>query len=359
MRAGTSHYFDSYTALGQILITIYNTCMFVVTGASGLVGANLVRILLDQGQQVRALVHKDRRALEGLEVELVQADLLDPDSLCRAFSGAEIVFHLAGLISLRMDKWEALHTVNVIGTRNVVEACLCSRVGRLVHFSSINSLIQEPFTKPVSEDQPLVDASTLLPYDRSKILGEMEVQLGRQKGLDAVILNPTGILGPNDFKPSYLGQALLMLAKGRLPALVSGGFDWVDARDVALGAVAAANRAADGSRYLLSGHWRSVKEVAAEVARCTGRRPPRIVLPWQLIYWLAPLFPYLRPIFPFLNEGMEGPEPLFSRPSLLALHSNPQVSHARATADLDYHPRLFEQSVKDTLEWFEKNNLFE
>src|SRR5215217_3628972 len=107
--------------------------MIAVTGASGLLGGNLVRELLAQGQRVRALVHQDRRALSGLDVETVTADLNDPSSLEDAFAGAEVVYHLASVISIRMDSWDEVYRVNVLGTRNLVDACLRTGVKRLVH----------------------------------------------------------------------------------------------------------------------------------------------------------------------------------------------------------------------------------
>ena len=114
--------------------------MIVVTGASGLVGGNLVRALLARGQSVRALVHHDRRAIDGLDVETVSADLTDPSSLQQAFRGAEVVYHLASSISISTEKWEELERVNVTGTRNVIKACLQNNVRRLMYFGSARAI---------------------------------------------------------------------------------------------------------------------------------------------------------------------------------------------------------------------------
>ncbi|HEX9330929.1 MAG TPA: SDR family NAD(P)-dependent oxidoreductase, partial [Anaerolineales bacterium] len=152
--------------------------MIAVTGASGLLGGNLVRELLARGQRVRALIHQDQRALSGLDLEIVSADLNDPASLESALAGVDVVYHLAGIISLSMDSWDEVYGVNVLGTRNVVDACLRSGVKRLVHVSSTHSRQPEPFDQVLDEDRPLVTDPTLPPYDRSKALGEIEIQKG-------------------------------------------------------------------------------------------------------------------------------------------------------------------------------------
>jgi dihydroflavonol-4-reductase len=191
-----------------------------VTGANGHIGANLVRALLKAKRPVRALVHNGHQALEGLDIESVSGDVSDVNSLCRAFAGVDTVFHLAAFISLSMNDWPRVEAVNVNGTRNVVEACLKNGVRRLVHFSSIEAMIQEPLNKPVDEQRPLVDSPNYPPYDRSKAASEREVRQGIEQGLDAVILNPTAVIGPHDFRMSHLGETLLAMARGKLPALV-------------------------------------------------------------------------------------------------------------------------------------------
>jgi len=142
--------------------------MIVITGASGLVGGNLVRALLAGGRPVRALVHRDRRALNGLDMETASADLTNPASLEQAFRGAQVVYHLASSISIRMDNWDELERINVAGTRNVVEACLRCSVEKLVYFSSIHAYQQEPFDQPVDENRPLLSDKRIPPYERSK-----------------------------------------------------------------------------------------------------------------------------------------------------------------------------------------------
>lgn len=318
--------------------------MVVITGASGLLGGNLVRELLAQGVRVRALIHQDDRAVSGLDLEIARADLAEPASLVRAFEGADVVYHLASLITLRTDNWEDVRRVNVLGTRHVVNACLQCGVKRLVFFGSVHSRLPEPFDQPLDEDRPLITDSRLPPYDRSKALGEIEVQKGIERGLDAIVLLPSAILGPYDFRPSYVGEALQLMQHGRLPILTTGGYNWVDARDVVAGAVRAADQALAGSRYILSGYWLSIHDVVQMAAQISGSRAPRLVIP----LWLAKLG------LPVMGKlaTLGGSQPLYTSAMLSALHSNRLITHARASRDLGYAPRPFVETLTDTLNWF-------
>ena len=318
-----------------------------VTGASGHVGANLIRGLLEQNKQVRAICHVSREALEGLDIEVADGDVCDPDSLYSAFKGVDVVYHLAARISLRTDDWPVLEAINVNGTRYVVEACLRAGVRRLVHFSSIHAIEQEPFHLPVDESRPPIEYQGCAPYDRSKAAGEAEVRKGIERGLDAVILSPTAIVGPHDYQPSYFGKVLLALAHGRMPALVTSGFDWVDVRDVIAGALAAEKAASTGSKYLLSGHWVSIRNVAEMIFKITGCAAPRFVCP----LWLARIG---MPIFNAFNRK-GGYGELYTPVSLKALCSNRNISHEKAARDLEYQPRPFSDTITDTMQWFQES----
>jgi dihydroflavonol-4-reductase len=318
-----------------------------VTGATGHIGANLVRALVDKGIPTRCLVHVNHRAIDGLDVEKVPGDLRDLDTLCRAFQGVDVVYHLAASISLSMADWSRLEEINVQGTRNVVEACRLSGVRRLIHFSSIHALTQEPLRVPVDEARPLVASRRYPPYDRSKAAAEREVRQGIEKGLDAVIIYPTAVFGPHDYQPSFFGEALMSIARRKLPALVTGGFDWVDARDVAAGAMLAETKAPKGARYLISGHWVSMCDIAAMIGKITGVNTDKFVCP----LWLA----HLGTPFIMGASFLNGRRPLYTSVSLRALKSNRNISHERATRELGYQPRPFRDTLADTLQWFESN----
>jgi len=317
----------------------------VVTGASGHVGTNLVRALIDKNRPVRALVHEHNKSLEGLPVEIAFGDVLDFDSLCRAFQGAEVVYHLAARISISMDDWPLLEAVNVNGTRNVIQACISCGVRRLVYFSSIHAFEQEPLDVPIDESRPLAEYDSI-PYTRSKALACKEILSGIERRLDAIIISPTAIAGPNDYQLSHFGQVLLSLARGKLPALVTGGFDWVDVRDVVETAIRAEEQAPCGAHYLLSGHWVSLCEVASLVTDITGVPAPRLVLPLWLVRLTAPIITAF--------DRITGRRPLYTSAAIKILYSNRKISHDRATRDLDYQPRPFRETIIDTLRWFEE-----
>jgi len=325
--------------------------MVVITGVCGLTGANLARLLLAQGRQVRGLIHRERRAVEGLDIELVQADIRDPLSLRGALAGAEVVYHLAARISLGTKDRAETEATNVQGTRNVVEACLQNRVRRLVHFSSIHALEQAPLDVPLDESRPRVSLHNRSPYDRSKAQGEMEALQGMSHGLEVVIIQPTAMIGPYDYYPSYMGKALLSLAQGHIPALVRGGFDWVDVRDVVQAAIQAERVAVSGTSYLLSGHWRSVRQIADLTAELTGRGAPLFTIPTGLAYLAAPLMAGL--------ARFNNTQPIYTSLTLDALKSNRQISHARASRELGYQPRPLKDTVRDSLDWFAQNGFLQ
>jgi dihydroflavonol-4-reductase len=316
-----------------------------VTGATGHVGANLVRTLVDGGHSVRALVRGgNRRGLEGVGCEFADGELGDAASLVRAFDGCERVFHLAARISIVPGDEALVRAVNVDGTKNVVAACEKSGVARLVHFSSIHALSPDPHDVAIDESRALTSSPRMPPYDRSKADAERAVLAAVERGLDAVIVNPTAILGPYDYVPSAMGRVLLDLYHRRLPALVDGGFDWVDVRDVVAGALAAADRAPKGARYLLSGARKTVRELAGLVHEIIGVRPPRLVSPM----WLA------RVGAPFATAAarIAGKQPLYTSHSLHALRNHQLVSHDKATRELGYAPRPLVETLTAAYDWF-------
>jgi dihydroflavonol-4-reductase len=318
-----------------------------VTGASGHLGANLVRSLIDRKWRVRALVHRDKRALEGLEIEYVTGDVLDKESLIEAFIGADVVFHLAGRISI--VKWDRkeVEAVNITGVQNVVDACLTTGIKRLIHTSSFHAHIQEPLDKPLDESSPLLGEGHYPPYNYSKAKGERILRAAIEKGLDAIIINPGGMLGPNDFKPSHFGKTIISMAMGKLPALVDAGLCWVDIRDVANGMITACERAQAGAKFFLSGKWFTLQDIAKQVAELSGVKPPRIILPM----WIAKAG---APIATTFNR-VTGNRALFTPISMKELESNPEISHARASKELGYQPRPIEDTLADTVAWFQKH----
>jgi len=318
----------------------------VVTGASGHIGGNLVRGLLHQGREVRAVVHRDTRAIEGLDVERVSASVQDVDGLQRAFEGADAVYHLAARVVISAADTKDVHEVNVDGVRNVVEACVRAGVRRLVHFSSVHALADHPLDEPMDERRPLADTGPCRLYNRTKALGQREVLAGVERGLDAVIINCGAVLGRNDFKPSHQGEMLLGLYHRRIPALVPGGFCWVDVRDVVAGALAAEEKGETGESYLLAGEWISMVGLSELVGEVTGARTPRMVLPLFLAKIGAPFVTgYAR---------LRKRRPLFTSESLSVINGNTRMSHEKAARDLGFDPRPLRETIEDTFAWFDQ-----
>jgi dihydroflavonol-4-reductase len=186
-------------------------------------------------------------------------------------------------------------------------------------------------------------------YDRSKADGARLVRMGIAKGLDAVLIHPVGVIGPNDRKPSQIGGALVQMTQRKLPALVSGGFNWVDVRDVAAAALSAETRGRKGEHYIVAGQWVSVREIGALVQKATGVAPPRIVTPM----WLA------RAALPFVAtySWVTRTELPYNTASLHALRNHRYISFDKAQRELDHHPRPFEETITDTLNWFREQGL--
>lgn len=323
-----------------------------VTGPTGHLGANLVRLLVERGHEVRALYHRPERveALDGLELERQPCDVLDVATLEAGFAGVDAVMHLAAVISIAGDPDGRVMRTNVDGTRNVVEACLKRGIAKLIHFSSIHAFKLDRTDETIDENHALADASCFV-YDHSKALSEKEVLAGVERGLDAVILNPTGVIGPNDYAPSRAGIMLKSLFAGRLRILVDGGFDWVDARDVAAAALDAVARGGKGERYILSGHWVSFLGLAAVCGVVAGKPKRR---------WAAPI-PAARLGLPFarLIDSVTGREPLFTNESLAIIeHGCKACSYDKATSVLGFRPRPLEDTLRDTYDWFRAHGDF-
>jgi dihydroflavonol-4-reductase len=295
---------------------------------------------------VRALVHRDRRALDGLDVEVVHGDICDRDLLLRALHGADVVYHTAAHISILLSEWDRLDAVNVRGVRNVVDACLRCGVRRLIHFSSIEAFSDQQPEALIDETSPRAAGPDVLPYARSKAAGEAAVREGIERGLDAVIVNPTAIIGPHDYRGGPMRDAILRLATGSLPFLVEGGFNWVDVRDVAAGAIRAAEAATSGAQYILAGQWASLRELALLLEEVTGTPAPRWTAPMALARIGAP--------FITAYSRLTRQRALYTSASLRPLRSCRHVSHARAARDLGYQPRPFPETIADTIRWLEE-----
>ena len=317
----------------------------LVTGATGLVGANVVEALNHAGWRVRILRRPTSRmdALSDLAYEEAIGDILDAPSLVDAMQGIDVVFHVAGAADYWRKGVDHLYRVNVDGTRTVVQAALKAGVGRLVHTSSVSAVGPAPDPDhPVDERHEYTLPPHVFPYAHSKLMAEREVLKGVEQGLDAVIVNPSIVIGPRDV---YLttGSLFENMRRG-LPVVPRGGSGVVDARDVALGHVAAAERGRTGQRYILSAENLSHMELARLIAEEMGVRPPLLELPRPVVYGVSYLFD--------LGRALQLPLPADGRTIRLSTYWF-FVKNTRSLAELGMTYRPVQNSIHDALVWLE------
>ena len=319
--------------------------MWLVTGATGHIGNVLVRKLLERGEKVRVLIlpGESIESIQGLDVEAVEGDILNLDSLFESFQGIRGVFHLAGVISILPGENPFVQKVNVEGTRNVIRAAIETGIKKLVYTSSIhaikridNGVIDE--TLPYDPDNPYGD------YDRSKAQATLDVQQAAQAGLEAVIVCPTGVIGPYDFRGSMMGHVIRTAAENKPTLYVDGAYDFVDVRDVAEGLINAAENGKRGESYILSGQRISVRYLLETVREITGQGVMLLKMPFELAKWVAKFTPRY---YQWTKTS-----PRFTPYSLEVLQSNSNISHEKATRELDYQPRTLYESIADTVKWF-------
>ena len=325
--------------------------MVVVTGATGHIGNVLVRELSTRNEKIRAVIPfgEDTTAIKDLDLEIVRGDVRDIELLKQAIEGADIVYHLAGIISILPGKRWLLQEVNVKGTRNVVEACLKSRVKRLVYVSSIHAIKEPPRGTVIDETQPFDPSSVLGDYAKSKAQATLEVLEAVRKGLDAVIVCPTGVIGPYDFKGSDMGQLILSYIHNKMKACIDGAYDFVDVRDVAKGIVLAAEKGKKGQSYILSGERISVPGLFSMLEKITGIRAPKFKVPCQL----ARVIGIVATPYYLLTKS----KPLITKDSIDVLASNSFISSQKAKHELGYTSRPIWESLVDSVTWFKQGIL--
>ncbi len=319
--------------------------MILVTGATGHVGNVLIRELLAAGERVRAMVLPNDRchSLEGLAVERVEGNVLEPASLERAMAGVTVVYHLAGIISILPGAEPLMRKVNVDGARNTALAALRTGVQRMVHVSSIHALERLPHGVVVDESTPFVADNFNDVYDQTKAEGARAVLDIVTQGLDAIVVCPTGIIGPHDYLDSEMGDLILGFARKKLHFLVKGAYDFVDVRDVARGLILAARNGRSGEVYILSGARVEIPQIKQMVQDFVGIHTPHIVLPM----WLAEACAAFTESFYRLTHSI----PKFTHYSLQVVQENCNFSHAKAQQELGYTPRPLRETIADILTW--------
>jgi dihydroflavonol-4-reductase len=318
--------------------------MWLVTGATGHVGNVLVRKLLERGEKVRALIlpGESRESISGLRVEAIEGDVMDLDAMFSSMRGVKGIFHLAGVISIMPGANPIVRNVNVEGTKNIIRAALESGK-KLIYTSSIHA-IQRVEKGVIDESIPYDMNNPYGAYDRSKAEATLEVLNAAQTELDAVVTCPTGVIGPYDFRGSMMGLVIHDAATAKPTLYVDGAYDFVDVRDVAEGLISAAENGKRGESYILSGHKISVRYLLETVREITGRNFFQMKIPFDLAKFAA--------IFTPMYYQLAHETPRFTPYSLEVLKSNSNISHAKATRELGYHPRSLYESIRDAVRWF-------
>jgi nucleoside-diphosphate-sugar epimerase len=321
----------------------------LVTGATGHLGANLVRRLLQDGGRVRVLLRasSDLRAIEGLDVERAVGDIRDPASLATAVEGCARVYHCAAKISITSGGEREIYDTNVLGTRNVLAAAARAGVSRVVVTGSFSAVGHHP-DRPSDERDPFNPFAKALPYERSKAAVEHECLKAVVDGLDVVIAISCAIIGPHDFKPSRMGRVLRDFARGRMPAYVPGGFEFVAARDIVQGHLLAMARGRTGQRYIFSTEFVTVDTLMQWMEEITGRPRPRLRLPPPLMAAIAAIAsPVLSAVAPDRPQRLTP-----GAVHLLRMHRRADCSKARH--ELGYMPTSVKEAVREAHAWFQR-----
>lgn len=319
--------------------------VYIITGANGHLGNTLIRILRKTEVEIRGLLLPTEHRKERENIHYFHGDVRDTDTLSSLFEGLSdaevIVIHTAGIIDIAGTVSSQMYAVNVEGTRNIVKLCQEYGVKRLVYVSSVHAIPEKRWSvqREVHHFSP---EEVVGGYAKTKAEATQLVLDAVSKGLDAVVVHPSGIIGPYDSSGNHLVQMITDYIRGKLPACVRGGYDLVDVRDVAAGCIAAAEKGRTGECYILSNRHYEIREVLGMVREYGGgRRLP--TLPIWMAKAAAPLLGWI--------AKKRHRRPLYTRYSLYTLHSNDKFSHEKASRELGYHPRDLVQTIQDTIRW--------
>jgi len=315
-----------------------------ITGASGLIGNNLCRYLLKEGYQLKVLVrHTDGKSLYDLDIQRVTGDLFITETLDELVRDSDIVIHLAGKVSIYPSEREEIFRTNIDGVKNIIDACKRNKIKKLIHFSSIHAHKGFGPDIPIDEQTPYSNDESS-PYDFSKAQGEQLVIGARNDNFSTVIVNPTGVIGPHDYHPSYTGKLLMDIYTGNMGSIVSGGFNWVDTRDLAIAVGAIIKKDIKNEQFILAGNWAGFKNLANQVCKAKGKKYKGFTSPLFLAYLGLPFITLISKITKKL--------PLYTTESLKAIkEGSKHVDCSHAKKLLDYSPRSFDETIDVSVHW--------
>lgn len=320
----------------------------VVTGGKGHVGFALVKELADRGEKIRLLLRSDSKVFDGIECEKFMGDVTDPASLEKAFEGADVVYHVAGVVDISGTKDKQVWDVNVEGTKNVVAACKKMGVKTLIYVSSVDAVPSGTGTEEISEpthfDPDLLEGT----YAKSKAAATQYVLDSADENLKICSVHPATCIGPNDNNgTSSMGTVIKMFYKGMMP--VSFGFgtsNFIDVRDVAKGMVSAAEKGKNGECYFLCSKVIPLDDFIGALAEVCGKKHPKLKLSKRFI---DDVLPACEKVFAMLKLP-----PMINEYSIRKVCENFNFSNAKAVRDLDFTVRPLEDSLRDTIEWIKE-----
>lgn len=319
----------------------------LITGSSGHLGANLVRRLIKDGHDVRALVRRrsNNAALDGLKVEIVYGDLRDPASFAAAVRGCSQIHHCAALLVTTKGKEREIFDCNVIGTRNLLRAAMDAGVSKVVVSGSL-SAVGHAGDRPSDESVPFYPFEKLLPYSHTKAGVEHECLKAAVEGLNVVIATSCAIVGPNDFKPSRMGQTLIDFARGKLRAYVPGGFTFVAASDIVEGHMLCMEKGRSGQKYIFGTEFATVDQLMDIFEEVTGRKRPKLRLPGAVMAGLAEVSSFV-----MTNFFPEKPQ-RFTPAAVRFLRMQRKADCSKAMNELGYRPASIAQAIREAHECF-------
>ena len=318
----------------------------VVTGATGHIGNVLVRYLIEKGYEVKSLIlnEKEKDILKDLDTEMVIGDVTKLETLVTAFEGADIVFHLAGIIEIGSGNKKKVHEVNVEGSKNVVAACKMAHVKKLVYTSSVHAIPEKEGiiteTKTFSKD--LVKGT----YAKSKAEATDYILKSNSDDLEVIIVHPSGVIGPYEYIKSNMGQLIIDCATGRMKAYIKGGYNFVDVRDVANGIIQACEKGKPGECYILAGHSISIEELMSIIEKLTGKKAAK----FKIARWFA----YITGVFSEVFYKIVKEKPLFTSYAVYTTGTNCNFSIEKAKKELGYTIRDIKETISDTIEWYKE-----
>ncbi|MBO0720228.1 MAG: NAD-dependent epimerase/dehydratase family protein [Blastocatellia bacterium] len=321
-----------------------------VSGATGFIGGNLVRALLAEGHQVRALVRpgSDQRNIAGLPIEPVTGDLDDTEKLAEEIAGCDAVFHLAAHYSLWEKDRESIYRANVTGTENLLAAASAAGIKRFIHTSSVAAIGVPPADILGNEETQTSLDQLVSDYKKSKFLAERAAKSAVRKGLDVVIVNPSTPIGAYDVKPTPTGEIVLRFLQGRMPAYVHTGLNLIDVEDVAAGHLLAWRKGRTGERYILGNRNITLKEMLTLLSGITGLPAPRIAVP-HLIPLAAAYFDEM-----ILGRYL-GKTPQLSFYSVRMSQHAMYYDSAKAVRELGLPQNPIEKALEKAVGWFKEN----